>query len=297
MGALAASNVGVAASKHPFYGGSVMCGSLHVRFAAFLAQAVALSCLMCMSSHAGIIWSDDFESYTTNANIDGKSTTWRAATVGGDWGYVRSQPTYPVHGGDHSLSVQSYHYDYNGYWKGVHWDDTAPGLPHGGEIELSLWMYVDTSTYSSPHWRISMQGWNDNTVAEIGNYEVGSISTIDYHTTAGWTESFQTVNPGSSSGWHNVKLDVDFSQNPNQYKFVVDNNSWSEWYSLGTNEQYLGHINLLGISASVSNASSNFYDDISVATVPEPSFVFLCSALSLAAICVYCYRRKRSCVL
>jgi hypothetical protein len=262
---------------------------LFLKMAALTAVAVCLA-FACAKSGASPFWTEDFESYAANANIDGKDTTWRAVpgTHGGDWGYVKSSP---VHGGTKSLDVESTHYSYNGYFVGTHWDDNSPGLPHGGVIELSWWMYVDTSQQTNPHWRISVQGWNDGTVAEIGNNEMGSASTVDYHATDGWHETFQTITPGSASGWHNVRMDVDFTQNPDQYRFVVDGNSWSPWITLGTDEQYLGQLNLLGMSGNPTG-SVVYYDDFSATALPEPSTVALLTGA--ACLLALAWRRHRA---
>jgi len=235
-----------------------------------------------------LFWTEGFESYPANSNIDGKDGTWSALYP--EYGTVRTAP-YPVHAGSRSLMATN-GYGVAGYYYGPHWWDDTPSKPHGGLVALSWWMYVDASYATDPHWRISVDGWNGNTVAMIGNNEKGSKSSVDYQTTSGWFESFQDV---VMNQWSHVSLQVDFSKNPDQYRFRVgDSGTWSNWLTLNTtstNEDYFRKINLAG--GTSSEYAEVFYDDMSGSVVPEPGVPSLLCTLGLSGFALFGMRRRK----
>jgi len=237
-----------------------------------------------------LFWTERFESYPANSSVDGKDSTWSATGYEQSW--VRTVP-YPVHSG--SRSLQTLNAGLAGTWQGPHWWDDTPSKPHGALVDLSWWMYVDTTTYTDPHWQISVDGWNGNTVAMLGNNERGSKSSVDYQTTSGWFESFQDV---VMNQWSHVFLQVAFARNPDQYRFRVgDAATWSDWFTLGTNEEYFRKINFAGgsyYSGSVDWRAEVFYDDMSGSVVPEPGVPSLLCTLGLSSFALFGMRRRKS---
>jgi hypothetical protein len=242
---------------------------------------------------AELLWTENFESYNPSTNIDGKGTTWGHVTYPiNKWeGYV---VTSRAHSGAKSLCVTTLS---SGY--GSQWCDDIAGCPHGGLIDLSWWMYVDTAANYDPSWDVKVLGLNGSLVAEIDNHAIaGSLATLKAHTSAGWIE--EPTEKVLTDQWQQVTLEVDFASSPDRYRFSAGTASWTPWLTLNNpDETCFGRVQFLNDYKGASNTVV-WYDDMSASStapepVPEPwSLAFVgIGAISFAALT---WRRKRRCV-
>ena len=279
-----------------------MCGLLSLRKAALCAAGALVIFLTSTRCRAELFWSEDFESYAKAYSIDGKGSSWQIVypepdTHRADLQYLGWIESANVHSGNRALQMLSYEYSGPDFG-GSLWQNDMDPTPRGGLIDFSWWMYVGT-TYpnTDPHWRVAVLGTNGNIVVQIGDEEVasGSMSKIDVQSTAGWTETQETM---TSKEWHQVKLEVDFAASPNRYRVWADQpGTWTDWCSLGTNETSLRGIEFLGRLNGAGTSGIVYFDDMSGTTAfvtPEPSTLSMLAAFGLAGAGLVWRRRRRA---
>ncbi len=137
-------------------GGSVMFGRKLLWSTAVLTAAVVIVALASPYSRAELFWTEDFESYGVNGtNIAGKDSTWSHISYPNNVTEGQISTAF-AHLGSRSLSVESYTASFVSFFHGSQWYDDTPTFPHGGVIDLSWWMYVDSNTYNDPSWLVSV---------------------------------------------------------------------------------------------------------------------------------------------
>ena len=245
-----------------------------------LFAAVAAACLVPTAAFAQ--WSDNFDSYTAGSNIHGQGgwEGWDNNSLNGGLVANSQSLSAPNSLQDNGLSdiVHQYSGDTSGQWRYTANVFVPTTFVVPNEIAWFILMsnYTDGGDIAgTDHWSVQLQTTSAGVVQDIN----------------GGTSTPTTLVRGQ---WVPITVDINLGLNTRVVKYngiTIATGTWKDASGLATAN--IGAVDLYANSDDVTQGSGNtipvFYDNLSLAPVPEPATM---TALTLGVVALIRRRRK-----